>query len=97
MLGLVHRAAVMLDPIGDTLSIGEGVETCMAARQLGYRPAWAPGSVGAIAKFPTDHRLVFDDKDPLGRQGPAWPMSRGVRLPCFTPPLERARIQIGSV
>src|SRR5262249_28178025 len=29
MLGVVHRAAVKLDPnVGDTLAIGEGVETC---------------------------------------------------------------------
>jgi hypothetical protein len=30
MLGVVHRAAVMLDPIGAELAIGEGVETCGA-------------------------------------------------------------------
>jgi hypothetical protein len=52
MLGVVHRAAVMLDPIGRELSIGEGIETCMAARQLGVRPTWALGSTGAIAGFP---------------------------------------------
>jgi putative DNA primase/helicase len=53
MLGIVHRAAVKLDPnVGDTLAIGEGVETCMAARQLGFAPAWALGSVGAISFFP---------------------------------------------
>ena len=52
MLGVVHRAAVMLDPGGDVLAIGEGVETCMAARELGLAPAWALGSVGRISKFP---------------------------------------------
>jgi putative DNA primase/helicase len=51
MLGVIHRAAVKLDPAGDTLHIGEGVETCLAARMLGHAPAWALGSVGAIAKF----------------------------------------------
>jgi putative DNA primase/helicase len=57
MLGLVHRAAIMFDPIGPELAIGEGVETCMAARQLGIGcPTWALGSVGAIAGFP-----VLDD------------------------------------
>jgi len=30
----------------------EGIETCMAAQQLGIRPAWALGSVGAISFFP---------------------------------------------
>ncbi len=52
MLGIVHRAAIKLDPIGEKLAIGEGVETCMAARELGYAPAWALGSVGAISFFP---------------------------------------------
>jgi putative DNA primase/helicase len=53
MLGVVHRSAVKLDEItGNTLAIGEGIETCMAGRQLGYRPAWALGSVGAISFFP---------------------------------------------
>jgi Toprim domain len=52
MLGVVHRAAIKLDPIGSTVAIGEGVETCLAARQMGHRPAWALGSVGMIAKFP---------------------------------------------
>jgi putative DNA primase/helicase len=52
MLGVVHRAAVKLDPAGTTLAIGEGVETAMAARQLGHKPAWALGSVGMIAQFP---------------------------------------------
>jgi putative DNA primase/helicase len=57
MLGIVHRAAVKLDK-GDTdaLAIGEGIETCMAGRQLGFVPAWALGSVGAISFFPVlDH------------------------------------------
>jgi putative DNA primase/helicase len=52
MFGLVHCSAVKLGPIGNTLAIGEGVETCMAARMLGHKPAWALGSVGMIAKFP---------------------------------------------
>jgi hypothetical protein len=55
MLGLAADAAIKLD--GDTdvsiaLTIGEGLETCLAARQLHFRPTWALGSVGAIAKFP---------------------------------------------
>ena len=51
MLGIVRRAAVKFDAVGRDLIIGEGVETCMAARQLGHRPAWALGSVGAISFF----------------------------------------------
>jgi hypothetical protein len=35
MRGVVHRAAIKLDPLGKQLAIGEGLETAMAARQLG--------------------------------------------------------------
>jgi putative DNA primase/helicase len=54
-LGPVGGAAVMLDPfdaVSGGLHIGEGVETCMAARQLGLRPTWALRSCAAIAGFP---------------------------------------------
>lgn len=52
MLGVARRAAIKFDQIGGgTLSIGEGVETCMAARQLGLGAVWALGSVGAISFF----------------------------------------------
>ncbi len=54
-LGPVAGASVMLDPDENVLGglhVGEGVETCMAARQLGLRPTWALGSAGAIAAFP---------------------------------------------
>jgi putative DNA primase/helicase len=52
MLGVVRRAAVKLDPFSSALSIAEGVETAMAAIQLGLGPAWALGSVGNISFFP---------------------------------------------
>jgi putative DNA primase/helicase len=54
MLGPTRRAAVKLDNInGDELVIGEGIETCMAARQLGIAGAvWALGSTGSITFFP---------------------------------------------
>lgn len=53
MLGIVFRSAVKLDPAGETLAIAEGIETAMAARELGIvAPIWALGSVGAISKFP---------------------------------------------
>jgi len=35
MRGVVHRAAIKLDPLGKQLAIGEGLETAMTARQLG--------------------------------------------------------------
>ena len=52
MLGIVYRAAVKLDASGESLAIAEGVETAMAARELGVVPCWALGSVGAISRFP---------------------------------------------
>jgi putative DNA primase/helicase len=58
MLGLVYRAAVKFDPVATTLIIGEGVETCLAARQcmatgeIERAPVWALGSVGAISFVP---------------------------------------------
>jgi hypothetical protein len=58
-LALSVGAAIKLDnEVGDTLAIGEGIETCMAARQLmatgklAHAAVWALGSAGAIARFP---------------------------------------------
>jgi putative DNA primase/helicase len=82
MLGLVHRAAVKLDLVATTLIIGEGVETCMAARQcmatgdIERAPIWALGSVGAISFFPVldgVRRLII-----LGESGEA--SAQAVRL-----------------
>jgi Toprim domain-containing protein len=54
MLGIVRRAAIKFDDVGPSgeLVVGEGLETCMAARQLGLGPTWALGSVGAISFLP---------------------------------------------
>jgi hypothetical protein len=54
-LGPVANAAIMLDPFDCVLGglhIGEGLETCLAARQWDLRPVWALGSAGAIERFP---------------------------------------------
>src|SRR5262249_35979476 len=52
MLGVVRRAAIKVDPAGEMLCVGEGIETCMAARELGFAPVWALGSTGAISFLP---------------------------------------------
>jgi putative DNA primase/helicase len=52
MLGPVGNAAVKLAPVSDTLAVAEGVETAIAANMLGYGPAWALGSAGAVASLP---------------------------------------------
>jgi putative DNA primase/helicase len=55
MSGIAAGAAIKLDPdasITEALTIGEGIETTLSGRQLGYGPAWAMGSVLSIASFP---------------------------------------------
>jgi hypothetical protein len=55
MLGRVAGCAVKLDDdenVELSLSIGEGIETMIAARMRGLRPAWAIGSAGALKNFP---------------------------------------------
>ena len=53
MLGRVSGSAVKLADVPDgVLAVGEGIETAMAANQMGFGPAWALGSAGAIATLP---------------------------------------------
>jgi putative DNA primase/helicase len=71
MLGSVAGSAVKLDPTGECLIIGEGVETALAARQLGLGPVWALGSAGAIEKFQpvagVNHLFILGENDDSGR------------------------------
>src|SRR5262249_42694446 len=53
--GRVGGCAVKIDPDENVtmgLHICEGIETALAARELGLSPVWALGSVVEIAKFP---------------------------------------------
>jgi putative DNA primase/helicase len=55
MFGPAGAAAIKIDRDEDVtygLIVGEGLETCLAARELGFRPCWALGSAGAIERFP---------------------------------------------
>jgi len=55
MLGRAKHAAIKLDADENVtlgLTIGEGIETCIAASLAGFRPVWALGSANAIANFP---------------------------------------------
>jgi hypothetical protein len=55
MLGRAKGAAIKLDADENVtlgLHIGEGLETCLAARLAGFHPVWAVGSASAIAAFP---------------------------------------------
>jgi putative DNA primase/helicase len=54
-LGPVGGCAIKLDcdeNVTTALHISEGLESGLAARQLGFRPTWALGSAGAIGRFP---------------------------------------------
>ena len=73
MLGRAKGAAIKLDPDDDVmlaLHIGEGIETCLSARQKGFRPTWALGSAGAIAGFPVlagiEAITIFAEHDDSG-------------------------------
>ena len=53
--GEAKGAAIKLDAddmVTMGLIIGEGIETVLSARQLGFRPAWALGSATSIGTFP---------------------------------------------
>jgi len=71
MLGPARGSAVKLDPDDMAtmgLAVGEGVETCLAARQLGIRPAWALTSAGAMAILPVlpgiEALTLLGERDP---------------------------------
>jgi hypothetical protein len=54
-LGPAGGCAIKLDEDAEVtmgLFIGEGGETCLAARQIGLRPTWALGSASGISGFP---------------------------------------------
>lgn len=55
MLGRTKNAAIKLvadESVTLGLIIGEGLETCVAARLAGFHPVWSVGSASAIAAFP---------------------------------------------
>jgi putative DNA primase/helicase len=55
MFGRARNSAIKIDDddrVTLGLLVGEGVETALASRMLGYRPVWALGCAGAIASLP---------------------------------------------
>lgn len=60
MLGIAKGAAIKVDGaerVSSALTIGEGVETVMAARLAGLGPAWALGSTSGLQSFPVLGKL----------------------------------------
>ena len=52
MMGPSGGTAIMFDKPGAVLVAGEGIESALSARQLGFGPTWALGSAGEISKLP---------------------------------------------
>ena len=55
VFGSATAAAIMLDEqaaVATGLTVGEGIETCLAARQLGLRPVWSLISASNIGALP---------------------------------------------
>jgi putative DNA primase/helicase len=53
MLGPAGGTAIMLTPAAETLAVGEGIESALSAKQLGFGPGvWAMGSAGALGRLP---------------------------------------------
>jgi phage/plasmid primase-like uncharacterized protein len=71
MLGRASGGAVRLAPPAETLLIGEGIETCLAAMQATEQPAWAALSAGGIEALclPAGVRqvIILADNDANGR------------------------------
>ena len=72
-LGSIVGGAIKLDPDEDVtqgICIGEGVETCLAGRQMGFRPVWSVLSTGGVAGFPilpgVDGLHIFRENDANG-------------------------------
>ena len=72
MLGIAKGAAIKLDPVGTSLTIGEGVETVLSGRMAGLGAVWALGSSGAVSNFPVLKGLteitILEENDPRSRR-----------------------------
>lgn len=76
MLGPVAGCAVKIDADENVeygLTIAEGIETALGGRMLGFKPAWALGSAGALRNFPVLSGIttlsILTDNDPPDANG----------------------------
>jgi DNA primase len=94
MLGPCRGGAVRLGPAGDSLMVGEGIETCLAAQQATGHPAWAALSTSGLRALdlPREIRDVIvladgDDPGEAAAQDCAWRWKReGRRVRIARPP-----------
>jgi putative DNA primase/helicase len=77
MLGVAKGAAIKLDCVdpGSRLTIGEGIETGLAAKLAGLGPVWALGSTSGIRSFPAldgvSELTLLQENDAASRQAVA--------------------------
>jgi hypothetical protein len=77
-LGPVRGCAIKIDADENVeygLTVGEGLETCLAGRELGLRPIWSLGSANAIRQFPVisgiDALTILAETDDKGANAKA--------------------------
>ena len=77
-LGAAANGAIKIDRdeyITQGICIGEGVETCLAGRQMGLRPVWSAVTTGGISNFPVMAGInglhVFEENDAKGASAKA--------------------------
>jgi hypothetical protein len=72
MLGVAKGAAIKFDAPSTSLTIGEGVETVLTAREAGFAAAWALGSSGAVRAFPVVRNVreltILAENDPTSER-----------------------------
>jgi putative DNA primase/helicase len=69
MLGAVAGSAIKLDPVGPRLAIAEGVESALAARQIGFGATWATGSAREFEPIDGVNELVIiGERDDASRK-----------------------------
>jgi hypothetical protein len=72
MLGPCRGGAVRLGKIGDTLMVGEGIETCLAAMQATGLPTWAALSTSGLQslELPSEvgEVVILADGDGVGER-----------------------------
>lgn len=88
-LGPSRGSVCKLDPDDEVthgLHLGEGVETVLAGRALGFRPAWATGGVAGIAGFPAlpgiEHISIFRENDRASFEASEKASTRLMRAGC---------------
>jgi len=69
MLGAVAGSAIKLDAPGERLAIAEGLESALAARQLGFGTTWALGSARRLMPIDGVNELVIlGERDDASRK-----------------------------